>query len=266
MATPLARLLQDVLHEPDVRAQFAAGPESFFADHGYDHLDAADVREALFVLADGAEPEAAGDYQSGADAIGDTPGLAELDGIAGAAAGLASAVARILGAPQLDDPTDPAELDDLADRFGGADADDPGPDPSDHDDRDDGDDADADDDAADGRGPDADGDPADPADTADTADRSALGHAGSSDDASTDLDDRGLDDVDDLELDDLELDDLDLDGGLPGATTGATTGLDDLDALDRPTELFSSDVPRTDPVPDDAPHGGELGDGWDDLI
>ena len=107
MATPLARLLQDVLHEPDVRAQFAAGPESFFADHGYDHLDAADVREALFVLADGAEPEAAGDYQSGADAIGDTPGLAELDGIAGAAAGLASAVARILGAPQLDDPTDP---------------------------------------------------------------------------------------------------------------------------------------------------------------
>lgn len=261
MATPLARLLQDVLHEPDVRAQFAAGPESFFADHGYDHLDAADVREALSVLADGAEPEAAGDYQSGADAIGDTPGIADLDGIAGAAAGLASAVARILGTPVLDDPTDPAELDDLADRFDDADLV-----PSDHDadDADDGDDdrSDGDDDADAAPG----GDPSDTADASapvGTADRNALGHAGSSDDTAVDRDDLDLDELDDL-------DDLDVEGGIPGAAAGATTGLgdfDDVDPFDRPTELFSSDVPRTDPVPDDTSHGsGEVGDGWDDLI
>ena len=33
--TPLARLLHDVIHEPETRAQFAAAPESFLADHGY---------------------------------------------------------------------------------------------------------------------------------------------------------------------------------------------------------------------------------------
>lgn len=64
MATPLAQLLQDVIHEPEIRAQFAASPESFLADHGYEHLDAADLREALYALADGAAPDAAAGYQA----------------------------------------------------------------------------------------------------------------------------------------------------------------------------------------------------------
>ncbi len=111
MATPLARLVHDVLHDPEVRAQFAASPESFLVDHGHDHLDAADLREAFFVLADGSAPDDASDYRTGGRAMGDD----DLDG-GSATAGLSGALAAIFGSVvDVDLGADPTSLDDVAD-------------------------------------------------------------------------------------------------------------------------------------------------------
>lgn len=113
MATPLSEVLGAVINDPTIRAEFAAGPETFLAGHGYAELDGADVREALYILADGSPSAEAEALSGGGDAI---DGL-DAQGLAGAAAGLSLALAALTGEPDLVG-ADPADLDGLDDGFG----------------------------------------------------------------------------------------------------------------------------------------------------
>jgi len=109
MATPLAELLDLVLSDADARDGFADAPADFMVRHGYEHLDADDVQEALFVLADGSPPAMATVLIDGGRAV-DTLDPAERGGLAGAIAGLSRAFVSMFGVdvPEYDDP---AELD-----------------------------------------------------------------------------------------------------------------------------------------------------------
>jgi len=109
MATPLAQLLDLVLTDADARDGFADAPADFMARHGYEHLDADDVQEALFVLADGSPPAMATVLIDGGRAV-DTLDPAERGGLDGAIAGLSRAFVSMFGVdvPEYDDP---AELD-----------------------------------------------------------------------------------------------------------------------------------------------------------
>ena len=109
MATPLAQLLDLVLSDADARDGFADAPADFMVRHGYEHLDADDVQEALFVLADGSPPAMATVLIDGGRAV-DTLDPAERGGLAGAIAGLSRAFVSMFGVdvPEYDDP---AELD-----------------------------------------------------------------------------------------------------------------------------------------------------------
>ncbi|MFW2332336.1 hypothetical protein [Ilumatobacter sp.] len=117
MATPLSELLDAVLTDAGAREQFRLAPEAFLRSAGYRDLDAADVQEALFVLADGSEPVRAGRLLDGARSIGDPADLDGLDdrGLAGAGDGLLAAIdaATIAG---TQDTT--GEQHDAADRDG----------------------------------------------------------------------------------------------------------------------------------------------------
>ena len=83
MATPLAQLLDAVLFDGGVREQFRLSPEAFLRSAGYDDLDATDVQEALFVLAEGSASVRASQLVAGGLAIGDPIDLDSLDGPAG---------------------------------------------------------------------------------------------------------------------------------------------------------------------------------------
>ena len=109
MATPLVQLLRGVIDDPAVRAEFADGPMDFLSRHGYEHLDAADVREALMIMADGAPTSEATQLHTGGEAIDSEGG----DGLAGAATGLGSALGAITAADVDIDPADLDGLDDL---------------------------------------------------------------------------------------------------------------------------------------------------------
>lgn len=113
MATPLARLFDQVINDPDIRAEFAGSPVSFLRDHGYAELDAADVQEALFVLADGSAPSDAAALIDGGRSIDtlDSPD----DGLSGAAAALGAALRTIVGFEVDVDPGDLDGLDDVGD-------------------------------------------------------------------------------------------------------------------------------------------------------
>jgi hypothetical protein len=99
MSTPLRDLLHELLFDGPARAAFAAGPEQYLEDHGWDGLRGQDVGAALDALTDELPPDqaariaplAAGDgaFEGGLD---DTA-----DGIGGAIAGLEAAVAAIDG-------------------------------------------------------------------------------------------------------------------------------------------------------------------------
>ena len=227
MATPLAQLVHDVVHDPEVRAQFAAAPESFLADHGHEQLAAADIREAFFVLADGSAPDAAVTYQSGGQAIADD----DLDG--SAAEGLSGALAAILGSVfGVELGADPALLDGTSDLDAG------------------------DDDAADASTDDGDADGSDDTDNADAeidggaVDRSGIAYA---DDVDQPRDAGGLDDL---------ADDFDPSATGTAAGAGVATGVDVLDGLPdiEVSVLDESTLVRDpEPVADD-------GDGWDDVI
>ena len=238
MATPLAQLLQDVIHEPEIRAQFAASPESFLADHGYEHLDAADLREALYVLADGAAPDAAAGYQAGGDAIDADTDPAEQGGLAGAAAGLLDALAGIGGALlPIELSHDPSHLDDTDD---------------------------TDDEAGAARHGERTAAGVDDAETdADTDDLATDGPV-----ARPALDDHEIAPAGDAGVSD-ELADLDLDLDAPtgAAVAGAEAGIDLYDGL---PDLADAGQVLGEPPADldlgDQPAPGDAGDGWDDVI
>jgi hypothetical protein len=117
MATPLVQLLRGMIDDPAVRAEFADGPMDYLGRHGYGSLDAADVREALLIMADGAPTAEAVQLHAGGEAIDAEAG----DGLAGAAAGLGGALAAMTG----DIDIDPADLDGLDDADAATDEDDP---------------------------------------------------------------------------------------------------------------------------------------------
>lgn len=102
MATPIAELLHAVLTDATVRADATRSPRAFLDDHGWEHLDAADLQEAFLVLADGAPPAEAAVWIAGGDAV-------DPDGEAHGA--LASAIGALPGALVA---TDPSALDDPA--------------------------------------------------------------------------------------------------------------------------------------------------------
>jgi hypothetical protein len=107
MATPLLQLLRGMIDDPEVRAEFADGPMDYLGRHGYESIDAADVREALLIMADGAPTAEAVQLHAGGEAIDPTGA----DGLAGAAAGLRGALAAMTGDVHID----PAHLDGLDD-------------------------------------------------------------------------------------------------------------------------------------------------------
>jgi hypothetical protein len=113
MATPLVQLLRGMIDDPAVRAEFADGPMDYLGRHGYESIDAADVREALLIMADGAPTAEAVQLHAGGEAIDPTGA----DGLAGAAAGLGGALAAMTGDVHID----PAHLDGLDDAEGATD-------------------------------------------------------------------------------------------------------------------------------------------------
>lgn len=120
MATPLAELLDAILFDPTVREHFQQSSEHFLRNAGHEHLDAADIQEALFVLADGSPPLRAEQLIAGGHAIGDPVDLDGLDDLDSdgfdAADGLVAAIeAMVLDEPGVDDPQtldDDTALDD----------------------------------------------------------------------------------------------------------------------------------------------------------
>ncbi len=128
MATPLHQLVNTVLREPGAREQFLLAPEAFLRSAGYRELDAADVQEALFVLADGSEPARSEQLLAGGRAIGDPAELDGLDGLDGADGGLAAAgwgLVEAIDTMLMDEPS-PPDIDrrddlDAVDAVGGAD-------------------------------------------------------------------------------------------------------------------------------------------------
>jgi hypothetical protein len=102
MATPLADLLRAVLTDDTVRLAAGRSPSALLRDHGWEHLDATDLREAMLVLADGAPTVEATIWVAGGDTI-------DPDATAGDA--LAAATATFHSDLVADDP---AALDDTA--------------------------------------------------------------------------------------------------------------------------------------------------------
>lgn len=238
MATPLATLLHGVLHDADVRAEFAASPDAFLADHGWPGLDAADLREALMVLADGAPAATAGALVTGAEAID-----ADVEGSTTAGAGLLEALTAIgaVAPVEVEPDHDPADLDDVDDVDEIRHQDPDGP-------SDETEDTDAED-PDDQQRPDGSASPSDGlAERLDALDQMAT------DGAPTDV--RSEHDA---------LHDVDVDHGLGH-------GLDhdlDHDPFDEPStvapaqhERFAPDVDE----PETARDPGDVGDGWDELI
>jgi hypothetical protein len=97
MSTPLRDLLHELLFEPPARAAFAADPEGFLGDHGWDGLGGHDVEAALSALVDELPPDQAARLaaleaeENGFD-----------DGLAGAIAGLEAATSAIDGELETD--------------------------------------------------------------------------------------------------------------------------------------------------------------------
>ncbi|TPW12810.1 MAG: hypothetical protein FD127_2414 [Acidimicrobiaceae bacterium] len=230
MATPLSDLFDRVINDPETRTEFAADPEAFLHEHGYTALDAADVQEVMYILADGSPPATAVGYVAAGNSIGDLdPDMQH--GLTGAASALGTAVAVIAPGTvePVVDPVDPGELDGLDDTD------------DDTDDADDVDDADA-------AGI---GDDVDPGDL-DPDDLDAVAH-------NTD----GLG-----SLDSLDSGSPDLDGsGRPDADITADADADAFDVLDAilldPPDLSATvDHASTDTTATD----DSAGDGWDEII
>lgn len=137
MATPLHQLVDTVLFDPAERELFRQAPETYLRTAGYDDLDAADVQEAMFVLADGASPDRADLLITGGRAIGDVANVDDLAidgtddvGLEGAGDAFGSAlealpleVDEIDGLDVVDDastaaPSEPAPSEGLDTTFG----------------------------------------------------------------------------------------------------------------------------------------------------
>src|SRR4051812_17974334 len=52
MAMSLLEWIMDLLRDPEARAEFERDPEGYAHDHGFDNLSAADVHDALCLIAD----------------------------------------------------------------------------------------------------------------------------------------------------------------------------------------------------------------------
>lgn len=114
MATPLADLLNGLRNDTGMRADFELSPAEFLDAHGWGSLDATDLQEACYILADGAPPDDAARWLAGGEALGAG------DGDGDAAGALVTALAAV--APATFD-LDPADLDGL-DELDADDADD----------------------------------------------------------------------------------------------------------------------------------------------
>ena len=277
MSTPLGDLIRSVLTDPDAQAAFASAPEAFLLDHGYTELEPQDVREALYVLADGSPPETAVRLVAGGDALADLDG--DEHGIGAAAAGLLGALHAMDPSQDLTDPSDLDGWDDDTDADADADAD-AGADADDV--TDDADGTGAEDDGRahgghdhdghdDGAHLDRDAAPAEPRDTAadDAADAASTSDG---DPRAIHLGDLGTGDPDDDLDGDLDRDlDRDLDHDLDGDAVGIDAG--DLHGVDVTPDPFTTlpdlDTDLSPLVPDTtAPvlPEDDPGDGWDDVI
>jgi hypothetical protein len=75
VATPLRTLLDGVFHDDEMRHAFADDPATFLDLHGHGDLSAADVQEAMFVLADASATAPATALRAGAFELGDPADL-----------------------------------------------------------------------------------------------------------------------------------------------------------------------------------------------
>jgi hypothetical protein len=264
MATPLAQLLDIVMSDTEARADFARSPEAFMSEHGYQHLDADDVQEALFVLADGSPPAEAGALIESGRAIDDLD-ASERHGLDGAIAGLGNALHSLFGGDALD-VIDPAELDDVA-----ADDDSGDPTAADVSERDDDDDDQDDEDEPDDLDDqDAGGDRLDPSNAAVSAVHTGPGDPADPADPTAETDETALLDRD-HEL--ATNDDGDAPGDLGDASDGSVDDLDGLGSIEdsgiSPIDLddlhpIVEELPLSpEPLP---PVPEEFDDGWGDVI
>ena len=69
MATPLRDLLHELRHDTEVQARFHSSPGEYLHEHGWSDLDAADLQEAMLLLADAAPAAEAADWISVGTAI-----------------------------------------------------------------------------------------------------------------------------------------------------------------------------------------------------
>jgi hypothetical protein len=110
MATPLADLLRTVLTDDSARLAAGRTPSAFLHEHGWEHLDAADLREAMLVLADGAPTVEATVWVTGSDAIDGDGDVG--DALATAIATFGSDLVDLVDLDDLGTPDDDAIEDD----------------------------------------------------------------------------------------------------------------------------------------------------------
>jgi hypothetical protein len=124
MSTPLRDLLHDLLFDAPARAAFAAAPEQYLDEHGWDGLRGQDVEAALDALSDELPPDQAARI---APLVADDGAYVGTfaDGLGGAIAGLEAATSAIDGelpAP-VAEPIDPSSTLDRAEPDGRVDVD-----------------------------------------------------------------------------------------------------------------------------------------------
>lgn len=115
MATPLGELLRQLRTDTDVQTRFHQSPAEYLHEHGWGDLDAADMHEALLLLADAAPAAEAADWIAAGESIEPTA----LD----AAAALDVAVASLHDGGTDGSTGDTDDLDDI-DTFAESDPDD----------------------------------------------------------------------------------------------------------------------------------------------
>ncbi|MDJ0771494.1 MAG: hypothetical protein QNJ12_22095 [Ilumatobacter sp.] len=113
MATPLGQLLRELRTDTDVQARFSSSPAEYLLDHGWGDLGAADLQEALLLLADAAPPTEAVQWVAVGEAV-DTDAEGAADALATAFGALgnddaATEHGAVADPHELDDPAGPAD-------------------------------------------------------------------------------------------------------------------------------------------------------------
>ena len=102
MATPLGDMLRQLRTDTEIHERFHRSPGEYLHEHGWGDLDAADVQEALLLLADGAPAPEAAQWVAAGEAV---------DPTAPDPAGALDAALSGLGDLAVDDPDDIDGLD-----------------------------------------------------------------------------------------------------------------------------------------------------------